>query len=271
MPYTPDEIAGLLAESQKWTDRCRDLTATTISRPYSSQRAREFGVHGLSRRLNMLEHCIDRVFESIPPDEASPSRVSLMDSTAFIHTFVINVYGAIDNLAHIWCAEWDIRDKRKRPLAPSRIGLKPDNEIVWMSLPADLQAYLAEHQQWFAYLENYRHALAHRIPLYIPPRQLGTADQHSFAAIEAQRGEAAAQGDWIRFDELGGMQDQLGSFEPNIMHSYGEAAQPVRFHAQLICDIATVVEIGENLFRQLDALADRRRECRVSQRPVQSD
>lgn len=254
MPYTPDEIAGLLAESQKWTDRCRDLTATTISRPYSSQRAREFGVHGLSRRLNMLEHCIDRVFESIPPDEASPSREELMDSTAFMQTFVINVYGAIDNLAHIWCAECDVKDKHRRPLAPKRIGLRPENKLVWMSLPADLQAYLAEHHQWFAYLENYRHALAHRIPLYIPPRQLGTADQDNFAAIEAQRGEAAAEGDWCRFDELGGMQDRLGSFEPHIMHSYGEAAQPVRFHAQLICDIATVVEIGERLFRQLDTL-----------------
>lgn len=254
MPYTPDQIDQLFADRLEWTDRCRDLTATTITRPYSSERAREFGLHGLSRRLNMLDHCIDRVFECIRPDEAYPPRVSLMDSTAFMQTFVINVYGAIDNLAHIWCAECDVRDKHKRPLAPKRIGLRPENEIVWNSLPADLQDYLAEHQQWFSYLENYRHALAHRIPLYIPPRQLGTADQHNFAAIEAQRSKAAAQGDWIRFDELGGMQDRLGSFEPHIMHSYGEGAQPVRFHAQLICDIATVVEIGERLFWQLDTL-----------------
>jgi hypothetical protein len=81
-----------------------------------------------------------------------------------------------------------------------------------------------------------------------------STDQHDFAAIEAQRSAAAAEGDWIRFDELGGVQDRLGSFEPQIMHSYGEAAQPVRFHAQLICDIATVVEIGERLFRQIDTL-----------------
>lgn len=59
-------------------------------------------------------------------------------------------------------------------------------------MPAELQAYLAEHDAWFEYLEDYRHALAHRIPLYIPPRQLGPTAQGEFAAIVVQRGESAA-------------------------------------------------------------------------------
>jgi len=240
---------------QEWSSRCNDLTSTVIIHTYRRDHAKEFGTHGLCRRLNMLEHCIDRIFEDVPADEPPSTRAALMDATAFIQTFVINVYGAIDNLAHIWCDECDVRDKQGRHLAPMRIGLTPKNEIVRLSLPADVQLYLAEHDAWFAYLENYRHALAHRIPLYIPPRQLGPTDQDEYAALEAQRGEAAARRDWHRFGELGAAQDRLGSFEPYIMHSYGEAARPMRFHGQLICDLATVVEIGERIFRALDAVA----------------
>jgi len=255
VPYTLDEMEQLGDARQEWSSRCNDLTSTVIIRTYRSDRAKEFGTHGLSRRLNMLEHCMDRIFDGVAADERCPTRAALMDATAFIQTFVINVYGAIDNLAHIWCAERDVRDKQGRSLAPMRIGLTPKNEIVRLSLPADMQAYLAEHDAWFAYLEDYRHALAHRIPLYIPPRQLGPTDQDEYAALEAQRGEAAARRDWRHFGELGAVQDRLGSFEPYIMHSYGEAAQPMRFHGQLICDLATVVEIGERFFRAIDAAA----------------
>ena len=91
VPYTLDEIAQLFTDRQEWTDRCRELATTAITRTYRSHRAREFGMHGLSRRLNMLNHCMDRVFESIPAHETSPSHEALMDTTAFIQTFVINV------------------------------------------------------------------------------------------------------------------------------------------------------------------------------------
>jgi len=255
VPYTLDEMGQLSDARQEWSSRCNDLTSIVIIRTYLSDRAKEFGTHGLSRRLKMLEHCMGRIFEDVPADEPSPTPAALMDATAFIQTFVINVYGAIDNLAHIWCAEREVRDKQGRPLAPMRIGLTPKNEFVRLSLPADLQAHLAEHDAWFAYLEDYRHALAHRVPLYIPPRQLGPTDQDEYASLEAQRSEAAARRDWHLFDELGALQDRLGSFEPYIMHSYGEAARPIRFHGQLICDLATVVEIGEHIFRALDAAA----------------
>nr|WP_143840480.1 hypothetical protein [Novosphingobium panipatense] len=225
---------------------------------YRDDRGREFATHGLSRRLNMLEHCMDRIFETVPPEEGEPSRSALMDATAFVQTFVINVYGAIDNLAHVWCSESDLRDKQGRPLAPMRIGLGPKCQFVRASLPADLQTYLGELDAWFAYLEGYRHALAHRVPLYIPPRQLGPTAQEEYAAIEVERLEAVKRKDWHRVGELGAAQDRLGSFVGFIMHSFSEGAQPMRFHAQLICDLATVVELGERVFGALDAAPDRK-------------
>lgn len=251
MPYSAAQLEQLADAYREWTDR-RDALATAIlTRAYATERAKEFATHGLSRRIGMLQHCLDRVFECVPPEAEQPTRYELMDATAFVQSFVINVYGAIDNLAHIWCLDAAIVDPRGRPLAPGRIGLTPKNEFVRGSLPAALQAYLANHDEWFGYLESYRHALGHRIPLYIPPRQLDPPAQAEFYDLDQQRSEAIRRHDWERVDTLQSALDRVGVFEPYIMHSFGEQAQPMRFHAQLVCDLATVVEIAE---RVLDAL-----------------
>jgi hypothetical protein len=253
MPYSTDQLAQLDDAYRQWADRRDELTTAILTRGFATERAKEFAQHGLSRRLNMLQHCLDRVFAIVPPDDRQPGQLALMDATAFIQTFVVNIYGAIDNLAHIWCIECDVRDHQGRPLAPMRIGLTPKSDAVRNSLPHDLQTYLVGHDEWFAYLEGYRHALAHRIPLYIPPRQLGPAAQEEFAALEAARSAAVVDRDWQRFGELGVAQEHVGVFEPYMMHSFVEQAHPMRFHGQLISDLATVVEIGERLLRALDA------------------
>src|SRR3546814_11603884 len=58
-----------------------------------------------------------------------------------------------------------------QPLNRNDIGLRPKSKKVRASLPQELQDYLSGHDEWFRYLENYRDALAHRVPLYIPPRR----------------------------------------------------------------------------------------------------
>lgn len=255
MPYNADQIDQLTDAYREWTER-RDALATAIlTRAYTSDRSMEFATHGLSRRLAMLQHSLDRTFECVPPDTEGPDRTDLMDATAFIQTFMINAFGAIDNLAHIWCLEAGVRDRKGRPLAASRIGLMPKNEIVRASLSPSFQAYLAGHNGWFEYLESYRHALAHRIPLYIPPRQLDPVAQARFAGLEAEKAQAVAVRDRERYDALQAEIDRVGVFEPYIMHSFGEQARPMRFHAQLVCDLATVIEIGERVMGALQDLS----------------
>lgn len=254
MPYTTEQLDQLIDTYREWTERRDALATAVLVRAYASDRARELATHGLSRRLATLQHCLDRTFECVPPDAERPVRSDLMDATAFIQTFMINVFGALDNLAHIWCLEAAVRDRRGRPLAASRIGLMPKNEIVRRSLSPSFQAYLAGQDEWFEYLESYRHALAHRIPPYIPPRQLDPLAQARFAELEVKTAQAGAVRDWEQYDALQAEIDQVGVFEPYLMHSFGERARPVRLHGQLICDLATVVEIGERVAAALDAL-----------------
>jgi hypothetical protein len=211
-------------------------------------------MHGVSRRLNTIRHCLDRTLDHVPANATQPSRSDLLDATAFLQALMINVFGVIDNFAHVWCAESGLKASNGHPVDDKRIGLTAKYKMVRSSLSRDLQSYLAGMDEWFGYLESYRHALAHRIPLYIPPRQLNPAAQAEFQELEHRKNAAFAATDWQLANTLMDAQERVGTFEPYIMHSFGEQATPVRFHAQVICDFATVVELGERILAEVESL-----------------
>lgn len=208
--------------------------------------------HGFLRRLSFIEHCAEKVFELVPPDCVDPTQDALRDTSAFLHSFIINTFGAIDNLAWLWVREAQIVDGRGRDLNRSRVGLTPGHEYLRGTLSDVTRDYLATTDGWFAYLEEYRHALAHRIPLYIPPKQLTELETQEFRRLDSEVGGPGW--DWARWPEILAAQRRLGVFQPLMMHSFGEGAQPIRFHAQIGCDFATVIEIGEHVLRDIRAL-----------------
>lgn len=253
MAYTDDDIAEMQDRCGDWLDREGALTTALFRLQLQVPQAREMMVHGVCRRLSDLKHGLQRVFEVLPPQEAEPTREAIWDATAFLQSFVITVFGVMDNLAWLWRLEADVRGPNGQPLHRSRIGLTPDNVDLRRSLSERTQAYLTRTDAWFGYLEEYRHALAHRIPLYIPPKQLDDAAAAEFARLEAQVG--GADWDWGRWPEVMAAQRRLGVFEPVMMHSFGEGARPVRFHGQMICDFATVIEVAEHVLADLQARA----------------
>lgn len=236
-----------------WLDREDELLTNLVLFEYRDRTAREFMNHGLGRRLRLLRHCAERVFQALPMEEVAPGEDALLDATAFLQTFVINTFGAVDNMAHVWCHEANVRDERGRKIPRGWIGLRPQNRAVRNSLSPAFRDHLAGIDAWFAYLEDYRHALAHRIPLYIPPRSLDRAAQLDHARVQEAMDRAFHE-DRERYFALFAEQRRLGVFDPWMMHSYGEAARPVRFHPQIVSDFSTTVEIGEHLLRELRAL-----------------
>jgi len=64
----------------------------------------------------------------------------------------------------------------------------------------------------------------------------------------------AQEWSWDRWHEVQTAQRKLGVFQPVMIHSYGEGARPVWFHGQVICDLATVVEIAEHIVGELQQL-----------------
>jgi hypothetical protein len=93
-------------------------------------------------------------------------------------------------------------------------------------------------------VDNYRHALAHRIPLYIPPYCVDPTNQARYAGLDTQKTLALARGDLAGHDRLRAEQRGIEFFRPWMQHSYGEGARPLVFHPQLLANFNTIEEIG---------------------------
>lgn len=251
-----EETIGQFAEAyEKWIPRQEQLMTDYMTRAYRGERASEYARHGLSRRLQSLRHGIDRMFQLIPPEsDEPPSRDQLMDATAFIHSFLVSVYGGLDNVARIWCWEAEVKNGRGKPLADGQIGLGPKHITVRESLSNELRDYLKSADPWFEYLANYRHAVAHRIPVYIPPKTLSDEEGNEWRKLEEGIARAAKARNFDEYDGLFSAQRALGRFEPVMTHSFGENARPVCLHGQMLCDFSTVIEIGEHLLKELNGL-----------------
>lgn len=254
--FTGEEIEEIAEEYEGWLYRLDNVTTAFMARSYRSEKGREYANHGVGRRLQMLEHTSARIFELLPPEIEDPDRDALMDATAFLQAFMINVYGAIDNLAHIWCAELPVTNNAGRQLRRTEIGLRPKQAAVRNSLPPDFREYLIQCEKWFDYLEGYRDALAHRVPLYIPRRQLQPAELAEFNRIAELWNDATLARDREHAALLQNELDNFGSFGPLYIHSINEGAKPVLLYHQIICDLATVVEIAERMIAALNGQDD---------------
>jgi hypothetical protein len=256
MSYSAEQIADFSTSLEEWIARESDLSERLILRAYKHERSKTLAAHGATRRLRTLVRCIEQVYNLVPPATVSPLQVEIEDAAVWLQAFMINTYGVIDNYARLWVWEADIQHKGKS-IKPMKIGLTPAHKIVRQSLSTQMQAYLATTDDWFAYLENYRHALAHRIPLYIPPKRMDEDAAKEWRRLEVESLEALKARDMDRYGQLRGQQSLLGAFQPWMMHSFGpneNDGKPVLFHPQMICDLASVVEIGEKMLHELDAL-----------------
>ena len=114
------------------------------------------------------------------------------------------------------------------------------------------QKYLDTRDGWFGYLDNYRHALAHRIPLYVAPYTLRPSKLDEHKELERRKREAHEQRNfhlWLRLDAE---QEAIGTFTPWMMHSFSEGTAPVAFHPQMLADWNTVVEMADNFRKEIN-------------------
>lgn len=257
MTYSVEQIEEFGEQCAKWINRQHDLTTRILTHLYCKESTRTLAAHGLVRRIQTMAQCLKGVYNLVPLDAANPPRENIDDAAIFLQSFIINTYGAVDNLARIWVWETDLKKPNGGVLPQKWIGLSSGCEVVRASLSPPFREYLVATDAWFDYLENYRHALAHRIPLYIPPKRLDEAATARYRELEDRQQAALQEDDYDKFGELLDEQRGLGVFEPLMMHSYGPAdedGRPVPFHPQMICDIATVVEMAEKMMAELEAL-----------------
>jgi hypothetical protein len=253
MYFGEEAIKEMGAGYQSVRDRLNNLVEAYILHEFKNPRASEHASQGFPRRLKVMVRCIDNVFQKIPPDRSGlPSRDELSDATINIQSFVFNVFGSIDNLAWIWVSEKGQKRSDGTPIPDVQVGLGPGNTSVRLTLSQEFQDYLKSLDEWFKHLSNLRHALAHRIPLYIPPYVVAQTDEAAYRDFEAKMKEALRQHQFDEYDRLSTEQMKLGRFRPWIQHSFDEGAKPVVFHPQMLADFKTVDELGHKMLAELN-------------------
>jgi hypothetical protein len=240
-----DELAQL-------NQRYENLFIEVLQLHLTSARAREFAVHGFARRLKIITRCIRRVFEIIPPARSQlPTEHELSDAAIHVQAFIFNVFGCLDNLAWVWVSEIDLRKDDGTPLPASYVGLRPSNIVVRSSFSEETRGFLQDMNDWMGYLDDYRHALAHRIPLYIPPYTVRPENADAYNDLQKRMNEAVQKRRYAEYDALSAEQTKLAVFTPWIQHSIGEGTRPLVFHAQLLVDFSTVEQVAYKLIGEL--------------------
>jgi hypothetical protein len=242
--------------------KCECLAGSYVTRNYKNLRAREYAQHGFSRRIKTMARCIDNVFRILPPDGVElPTNNEILDSMINIQAFVFNAFGSIDNLAWIWVLERGVTQKGGSPIPDKWVGLRKNNKDVRRSFSTEFQEYLGGLEPWFRNLDDFRHALAHRIPLFIPPYTVPTDNQLAYQQLEQQIEKTRNRMNFAErkplFEELNRLraeQRALATFFPMMMHSIEEQSRQVWLHRQLLSDFCTIEEIAQKMLRELELL-----------------
>lgn len=250
--FTSEALDQLHQEHAELPKRCSALRERYVLHKFTTERGTESAQHGLCRRLGMLLRSIDIVFDVLPPElEEIPEKDRVDDATIAIHSFIMNTYGCLDNLAWIWVSEKNIKHENGTQLKPKQVGLGKEYAQVRKGLPKPFHDYLVGLEPWFEHLKGFRDSLAHRIPLYIPPFIVNSDHAEKYATLDRAWMEALSKGEFDRCDEIEREQSGYTFFRPWMTHSHLEDAPKVVFHSQLLIDFATVSEIAT---RSLDEL-----------------
>ena len=244
MNYLPEQVREIEQAYQAVSRELEDIQ-TSLIRDFSSslkvKRAREYVDHGVCRRLTIIRRCVKNIFHAFPADRTDLlSEEERSDVEINLHAFLINVFGVPDNLAWIYVLENGIT------LKPSRVGLF--SKETQKHLPREVRDYLKSKRvkEWHGtYAKNYRDALAHRIPLYVPPWSCTLTHGDKYRKLDAMISEEVKKHNFDQVQKLTDERDALRGVCLTFLHSFSDdhACPPVYFHPQVILDARTVIEI----------------------------
>jgi len=216
----------------------------------SSSLVQEHMLRGAGRRLSVLRRSLENIFTLFPIETTEPlAKDVLSDVQINLHAFVINIYGVFEN----WAWAFVLRHNLEADIGNRQsIGMfKPETQ---KHLPALLRKYLAEEetkQLYKNYLKEYRDALAHRIPLYIPPAIFTPEQTKQYNELEEEKVACITSARWKRLDEVWEEQSKVGVPCAFFLHEFSgnTTPRPIYLHPQVLCDGKGVIEFGE-LFLQ---------------------
>lgn len=250
--FSSDDLKTLSRGRSAINEEYRFVTNLYLLRKFRTKEGRDHATHGFCRRSGILVRAIDMVYDALPPDmEEIPERVKILDATIALQSFVLNILGCLDNLAWIWVYEMNVRQDNGMAIPPGWIGLRRSNRLVRRSLPEHIRCHLESIDNWLHHIENFRDALSHRIPLYIPPYIVTAENLEQYQQMENASLDALRCGDIELHNQLEMKQRNLCQFRPWMTHSYIENSRHVVFHNQILNDWKTVIGIATSIYSGL--------------------
>lgn len=162
----------------------------------------------------------------------------------FWQSFIINTYGSIENAAFlIYFEEIESNDLIFKRM---EIGFRKKKFLE--NVPNKIKFHLSKYEEWFQYIETYRHSLAHRIPPYIPPFCIDPEDAERHSIIQGEKRGAIFRKDIIAYDKLKEEEIMMRSFKPFLIHSENNTMQSIPVHGQILADFATVEELSNLVY-----------------------
>src|SRR5664279_1800395 len=147
MFFSQEAIEEMAGSYGSMDERAEALVVAFASFDFKNDRAREFATHGFSRRIRTLTHCIENVFNRLPPDDdAIPTTEACVEAAAYVQAFLFNVFGALDNLAWTWVQEKDIKNQDGGQLKETRVGLGKKYRDIRRTFSPQFRKYLDGHQ-----------------------------------------------------------------------------------------------------------------------------
>lgn len=250
MPYSEENLEKINDKFGEVNHVHDQLVSQLLSFQHTleNERAREYLLQGVGRRLETLTRCLHNIFTIFPADRVEKlARDDLADVGINLHAFFINIAGVFDNLGWVFVYENNLLGRpREGKIDKNGVGLF--NAKTQKYLKVELKNYLNTDpiKSWYVdYSKNYRDSLAHRIPLYVPPATLNKAQGKAFEDIEADKKKLnfGNLADLTKYDELLEKQMQLGDVSMFFAHSIEEGCRPAFFHAQIIADYFTIEEV----------------------------
>jgi hypothetical protein len=230
---------------QAYESVCEELTETSLSLARDvapllrQERAREHITYGAARRLLIIIKCVKNIFAIFPVRRTKLlTDAERTDLEISLHAFLIHVHGLPDNLAWAYILEREI------PMSPQHVGLF--QRKTREHFPIGLQAYLNGISNWHqVYAKNYRDALAHRIPPYVPPATWLPEHEQQFRDLHEQAEQAMRERNFELALQLDERKYDVGIIHPGFLHSFldQKACDPVLLHPQVIVDARTILEI----------------------------
>lgn len=206
-----------------------------------NKNAFDYCQYGLLRRIYLIKRCLENFLQIAPP--ANPYYLSHErrgDLNLFLHSFLLNISGAIDDLAWVWFYKRNIDQKEDVKKFRTKINLFGKGFRKYLDRRIIVKC--DELKKWHDHLKNFRDPTAHRVPPYIIPYTIDPKDNQKHYDLEKQLSLTTENNKQIIIQkEL----DKLRDYEPKYMHSYIEESNIVRFHPQNIADTRTLCVLTE--------------------------